>query len=48
MNKPYDRKEVEQKQNYEEQKSAMKESEKSEKGQSGVPSSGEDSKPAKD
>ena len=48
MNKPYDRKEVEQKQNYEEQKSAMKESEKSEKTQAGVPSSEDDAKPAKD
>ena len=43
MNKPYDRKEVEQKQDYDGQKRAMKESEKSE--QSGAPSPGEDSKP---
>lgn len=45
MNKPYDRKEVEQKQDYEGQKRAMKESEKPEHQQPGVPSAGQDTKP---
>lgn len=48
MNKPYDRKEVEQKQDYEAQKRAMKESGKPGQQSPGDASPGEESKPVEE